>query len=35
VRAVIFATWSYPVQRDFVFGAVLPGPRSSRVRTSP
>jgi hypothetical protein len=33
VRAVVFATWSYPVQRDFVFGTVLP--RSTRSRTSP
>jgi phosphatidylglycerophosphate synthase len=33
VRAVVFATWSYPVQRDFVFGTVLR--RSTRSRTSP
>jgi phosphatidylglycerophosphate synthase/putative flippase GtrA len=36
VRAVVFATWSYPVQRDFVFGPVLPGgPNTRRPRTSP
>jgi phosphatidylglycerophosphate synthase len=35
VRAVVFATWSYPVQRDFVFGSVLPSTRRARVRTSP
>jgi putative flippase GtrA len=36
VRAVVFATWSYPVQRDFVFGPALSGPpRSRRTRTSP
>lgn len=36
VRAVVFATWSYPVQRDFVFGPNVPGPRRSRgPRTSP
>jgi phosphatidylglycerophosphate synthase/putative flippase GtrA len=36
VRGVVFATWSYPVQRDFVFGPTLPGRPSSRgPRTSP
>lgn len=36
VRAVVFATWSYPVQRDFVFGPALRGPRASRrPRTVP
>jgi phosphatidylglycerophosphate synthase/putative flippase GtrA len=32
VRSVVFATWTYPVQRDFVFGTA---PRSRRPHTSP
>jgi len=31
-RAVVFATWSYPIQRDFVFGAWLTAPGEPRGR---